>query len=95
MLQPSGLFFLRIRLDSKCDEFHSGLIVVFPSRSCLGSTYCLFLFDVQQNACNKNLKKVDIYIQYMDLTAVTCSRSEHLMKHHRDYYGKKSIKGRQ
>lgn len=74
------------------DEFHSVLIVIFPSVVVwdLYTVYSLFGFclDVQRNACNKNPQKADI--QYMDLTAVTCSRNEHLTKQHRNYYGKKS-----
>ena len=68
-----------------------GIDSCFPSRSCLGPKYCsLFCFclDVQRNARSKNSKKADV--QYIDLTAVTCSRSEHLTKQRRNYYDKKS-----
>ena len=40
------------------------------------SLFC-FCLDVQRNACIKNPKKADV--EYIDLTAVTYSRSEHYL----------------
>ena len=54
------------------------------------SLFC-FCLDVQRNACIKNPKKADV--EYIDLTAVTYSRSEHyLTKQQKNYYGKNQSK---